>query len=313
MSKILVLAGGLSLEREVSLKSGQRVISALKKTKHEAVLYDTDANLIPMLRQVQPDIIFPVVHGGAGEDGTLQQLLELSNIPFIGSSSDGARVAFDKTVAKSIMKTQGIQTPRSVTLPRSSFRDLGASLLTSEIISRLGLPLCVKPRLGGSAFGVSKVTEARELSTALIDCFSYGDDVLIEEWITGTEVSVGIVDIPWQDLVVLPPVEIEADSEFYDYQARYTAGTTEFYIPARLDQSLLTKCETVATQAHRLFGLRHISRADLMIDASGEIYLLETTVSPGFTDTSTFPLALAATGMEFADLCVNLIEASLKA
>jgi D-alanine-D-alanine ligase len=306
LGHVIVLAGGLSPEREVSLHSGRRVRDALAETGVDAVLADADAALVPGILADPPGAVFPVIHGSSGEDGAIGEVLELLGVPYVGSRPSACRIAFDKPTAKTLVSATGVATPDSVTLPRETFHDLGAAAVIDLIVGRLGLPLFVKPARGGSAFGASAVRSAADLPTAVVGCFAYGDAALIERLITGTEVAVAVVDLD-DGPRALPAVEIVAPGGTYDYAARYTAGRTEFFVPARLPGDAAETASAAAAAAHSALGLRDLSRTDLIVDESGEAYFLEVNVSPGMTATSTLPLALAAAGHDFGETCAALL------
>ncbi len=305
LNRVLVLAGGLSPERDVSLHSGHQVADALRDVGVEVEVRDVDGGLLSCLTADMPDVVFPVLHGVSGEDGTLQEVLQMARVPYVGPPPQAARLAFDKPIAKTLLDRAGLRTPGSVTLPRQAFHDLGAAALATRLVARVGLPLCVKPRSGGSAFGVTCVRDAAELSAALMACFGYHDDALVERWIDGVEIAVGVVELDGGP-VALPAVEIVPDSGFYDYTARYTAGATEFFCPARLSAEAAAEAAAAAITAHRVLGLRDLSRTDIIVDTHGSSHVLETNVAPGMTETSTFPLALRAAGHDFGLVCRDL-------
>jgi D-alanine-D-alanine ligase len=305
VERVLVLAGGLSPERDVSLRSGQRVSEALRRIGVDVEVRDVGADLLPVLSADPEAVVFPVLHGISGEDGTLREVLALAGVPYVGATPQACRLAFDKPVAKALFGRAGLRTPPSVTLPRQVFHDLGAGALSELVLRRLGLPVFVKPRVGGSAFGVTCVQTADKLAEALMACFGYHDTALVERAITGTEVTVAVVDLA-DGPVALPVVEIVPDSGVYDYSARYTAGATEFFCPARLDDATARAAAGAAVAAHRALGLRDLSRTDMIVDGDGRAYLLETNVAPGMTQTSTFPLALEAAGLDFGVVCRDL-------
>ena len=205
------------------------------------------------------------------------------------------RVAFDKPVAKTVLESAGLQVPDGVALPHETFRELGAALVLEAIVERLGLPLVVKPSRGGSALGVSVVRDAHDLPSAMVGRFSYGDTALVERFVDGTEIAVSVVERGGQ-AVALPAVEIVPDGGIYDYAARYTAGTTEFFVPARLTDAVSTAVAEAAVRAHVALGLRDLSRADLVVDADGIPWLLEVNVAPGMTETSLLPQSAEAAG-----------------
>lgn len=307
LGHVLVLAGGLSYEREVSLRSGRRVSEVLRAAGIDVEARDTDASLVPSILADPPDAVFVALHGGAGEDGAIRSVLELLNVPYVGAGPDACRVAFDKPTAKAVVRSVGLHTPASVTLPKETFHDLGATVVLGRIVDQLGLPLFVKPARGGSALGGSIVRTAEELPAAMVGCFAYGDTALIERYIEGIEVAVSVVDLG-DGPVALPAVEIVPDEGVYDYAARYTAGHTEFFAPARLSSEAAAACAATAVNAHTALGLRDVSRTDLIVDASGRPYFLEVNVAPGMTETSLLPMAAEAAGRDLGDLCRVLLQ-----
>jgi D-alanine-D-alanine ligase len=306
LGHVLVLAGGLSPEREVSLRSGDRVRDALREAGVDADAVDADAALIPMLASDPPTAVFPAIHGTSGEDGAIREVLGLLGVPYVGSTADACRLAFDKPVAKALVAAAGLVTPESVTLPRETFHDLGAAAVLERIVAKLGLPLFVKPARGGSALGAAPVRTAGELPAAMVSCFAYGDTALIERFAQGTEISVGVIDLG-DGPQPLPAVEIVPAGGWFDYAARYTAGRTEYYAPARLSEATARAVAATAVTAHNALGLRDLSRSDLIVTPSGEVLFLEVNVAPGMTDTSMLPMALEAAGQDFGVVCRELL------
>jgi D-alanine-D-alanine ligase len=307
--RVLVLAGGLSHEREVSLRSGRRVAEALRDAGCRVNERDVDAGLLGSLRAEPVDVVWPLLHGATGEDGAVRDVLELLGVAYVGSEPAACRTAWDKPVAKAVARTAGLRTPESVALPHGTFRELGAQGVLAAIVDRLGLPLVVKPARGGSALGVSVVRAAADLPRAMVDCFAYGDVALVERCVEGVEVAVSVVDTG-SGPVVLPAVEIVADGGVYDYDARYVAGATEFFAPARLTAPVAQAVADAALRAHTAFGLRHLSRTDLIIDRDGQPWFLEVNVAPGMTETSLLPQAADAAGEDHGALYRRLIEAA---
>ena len=309
---VLVLSGGLSAERDVSLRSGRRVAEALRAARPdwEVLEHDVDARLLDLLRDHRPDCIVPLLHGAAGEDGALRDLLQSLGIPFVGSTAAASRLAFDKPVTKELVAQAGVRTPECVAMPQSTFRELGATGVLSAVVERLGLPLVVKPTRGGSSLGTSIVHTATDLPAAMVGAFAYGDVVLMEQFIDGTEVAIGVFERD-DDLLALSAVEIVPPGELYDYAARYTAGTTEFFCPARLEDEVAEQAQAVALNVHLLLGLRDWSRTDLIIDAEGQPWFLEVNVAPGMTETSLFPQALVAAEEPLGDLMADLVQAAV--
>lgn len=311
LGRVLVLAGGLSHERDISLRSGRRVAEALRALDVDVTQRDADAELVTALHRAhpadRPDVVFPLLHGVQGEDGAIQEVLALAGVPFVGSQPWACRLSFDKPVAKSIVERSGIATPASVVLPQATFRELGATVLLEEIVASIGLPLVVKPARGGSAMGTTIVRKVDHLPGAMVECFAYGEAALIEQWIDGTEVAVSVLDTG-SGPSALPAVEIVPESGSYDYHARYTAGTTQFYVPARLDADTAARAASAAVTAHTALGLRDLSRTDLIADVDGRIWCLDVNVAPGMTETSLLPQAIHAAGLDLGYIAADLIH-----
>ena len=303
----LVLAGGLSHERDVSLRSGRRCADALRHAGHEVEVRDADSSLLAALSEQSYRAVLIALHGGAGEDGALREVLDLVEVPYVGSTPTACRAAWDKPTAKAIAARAGIATPESVTLPHATFRELGASALLDRIVTHLGLPVMVKPARGGSALGTTAVDKAGELPPAMVQCFSYGEAALVERFVTGTELAVTVLDGP-DGARALPAVEVVPVSGVYDYAARYTAGHTEYFTPARLSSSVAAEVARVAVAAHEALGLRDLSRVDVVVDSAGVVQLLEVNVAPGMTETSLLPMAVEADGLELGTVLAELLE-----
>lgn len=303
--RVLVLAGGLSHERDVSLRSGRRVAEALRGQGFDVELSDADAGLLDRLPGV--DVVFPVLHGAAGEDGGVRAVLDLAGVAYVGSGPVASRVAHDKSTAKAVVSRDGVRVPPSVALAHATFRELGAGRLLAALVERIGLPLVVKPGSGGSALGVSVVRSADALPAAMVTAFAYGETVLVERFVVGTELAVSVVDTGAGPRA-LPAVEIVPVGGVYDYAARYTAGMTEFFVPARLEPSVAAAAGQAALTAHRALDLRDLSRTDLVVDADGTPWFLEVNVAPGMTETSLLPQAAAATGHDVGALYAQLVE-----
>ena len=298
---VAVVAGGISLEREISLRSGHRVANALQDAGHQVRTLDLDGHLVDHLITDRPDVVFLAVHGAAGEDGTVQSLLEVLELPYTGPDVLASSLAWNKPIAQGLYRRAGLDVPPGVTLSQQAFRELGAAAMLDRVADELGSDLVVKPATGGSSLGISFVDDVAGLPQAVLSAFSYADAVLVERRIDGVEVAVSVVDGE-----PLPAVEIEAPDGVYDFQARYTAGTTTFHAPARLDEDVLQACSAAAVEGFRAIGARHVSRADLMVDGDGTAWVLELDTCPGLTDTSLLPLAAEAAGMTFTELCTRL-------
>jgi D-alanine-D-alanine ligase len=309
--RVLILAGGLSHERDVSLRSGRRVADALRDAGCDVTISDVDDQLLETVVAGRIDIVWPLLHGASGEDGAVRDVLELVGVPYLGATPAACRLSWDKSVAKGVVREANLRTPDFVALPHGIFRELGAPRVLRAIVDRLELPLVVKPARGGSGLGASAVRTAESLPQAMIDCFAYGDVALVEKHVTGVEVAVTVIDTG-DGPTALPPVEIVPDSDLYDYDARYTAGATEFFCPARLTDSALESVKSMALAAHQAFGLRHLSRTDVIVDATGEPWFLEVNVAPGMTETSLVPMAIEAAGLRPANVYRELIEKVLE-
>lgn len=311
LSRVLILAGGISHERDISLRSGRRVADSLSEHGIEVELRDPDAALIDYLVQSPPDVVWPALHGASGEDGSLRGLLEFLNVPYVGSRPDESRLAWDKPTAKFLIARAGLNTPHSVTLTREAFRELGAASVLRTISAELPIPVVVKPTQGGSAQGVTIVEDEAELPKAMVHAYTYCDAALIEQKITGTEIAIGIIDTG-DGPVALPAVEIEPVSGTYGFEARYNAGETNFYTPARIPAAAAARAAEEALGAHRALGLRHISRIDMIVDGAGTPWFLEASTMPGLTETSLFPLALEAAGHDVGWVYAALAESAIK-
>ncbi len=304
---VVVLAGGLSHERDVSLRSGRRVSQALRSQGLDVLESDLDSALVPRLAELGRCVVFPVLHGEAGEDGALREVLALLGVPFVGSVGPASRVAFDKSIATTVAAEAGLRTPAQVALPHEIFRELGAAALVAALGDQIGFPMMVKPSRGGSALGCSKVSDATQLPAAMVGAYAYGAVAVVEEFVEGTEVTVAVVD-RGAGPTALPAVEIRPDSGVYDYTARYTAGATRFLCPAELAPEVATRVADLALRVHDELGLRDLSRTDLIIDADGEPVFLEVNVAPGMTETSAVPLAIEAAGWSLGKMCADLVR-----
>jgi len=311
MPTVAVLAGGLSHERDVSLRSGRRLSAALREQGLTVEEWDTDSGLLARLRSERPDAAVVALHGGQGENGSVQAVLEMMRVPYVGTSSHSCRRSWDKPTAKALLSSAGYATPDWVVLPHSTFRELGAQGVLDAIVDHLGLPLILKPDQGGSALGAQVVRDASELPAAMVGCFAYGDTVLAERLVEGVEVAVAVIERDGEP-EALPAVEIVPESGVYDYTSRYTAGLTDFFAPARLPEESAKAVGELAVAAHRLLGLRDISRTDAIVTPDGGVHFLEVNSSPGLTETSTVPMAIEAAGTSlgavFADLITRAIS-----
>jgi len=303
--KIAVLMGGRSAEREVSLNTGEQVAGALSSLGHAVETIDTgDPGFIVSLQHGAFDAAFICLHGRYGEDGTVQGLLELLDIPYVGSGVLASALAMDKVMSKHFFLLAEIPTPEYVVLHADEPYDL------EGIVRAVGPKSVVKPANEGSAIGVSIVHEPAELPAAIEAAFAYDTHVLIERFIPGVEVTVGVLGN--RELVALPTLEIVPEHEFYDYESKYVPGMSRHIIPARVSDQIAQECQRVSVEAHRVLGCRGLSRADTIVSEDGTVYLLEVNTIPGMTSTSLLPDAARAAGIEFPQLCEHLVELALE-
>jgi D-alanine--D-alanine ligase len=301
--KIVVLMGGPSAETEVSLNTGKAILAALKEKGYNAEGMELDPHhLVGQLQESHCDIVFNAVHGKFGEDGVLQGVLEMIGMPYTGSGVLASAVTMDKVVSKNIFMARGISTPRS----QSYIKEDQKRDLIKEIMQEFSLPVVVKSAAQGSSIGVSIVTKQENLQQALATAFEYSNDVLIEEFIKGRELTVAVWGNP-ADKQALPIIEIVPHSGTYDYQSKYTKGATEYIVPAKLDAELTKSVQELAVRTFAAAGCSGIARVDLMLDKDNIPYVLEVNSVPGMTATSLVPKAAQALGIEFPDLCEKLL------
>jgi D-alanine-D-alanine ligase len=308
--RVLILAGGMSYEHEISLKSGRRAVSALHRQGMVCETRDLDSELLPSLAAFPPDVVLPLVHGSPGEDGSLRSVLELSNLPFVGTPALGARRAWHKATAKDLLRSAGLPTPDWTTLPRQSFSDFGARTLLDRITTKMGLPLVVKPNSGGSGLGVHVVRKEDDFPSAMMGCFSYSDEALVESFAEGRDIAVGVIDLG-DGPQALPAVEIAPLDGVYDFAARYNPGATRWTVPAELDEQTAARVADTAVAVHEALGLRDMSRIDVMVDDAGGIQVLEANVAPGMTETSLLPMAIEAAGMDFGQTLAEMVRLAI--
>jgi D-alanine-D-alanine ligase len=305
--KVAVLKGGRSLERGVSLRSAARVEDALERLGHEVVPIDAGGELVKRLTAGRPEAAFVAMHGPGGEDGTVQELLEILGIPFTGPGVAACARCMDKILAKHELRDAGVPTPDWFAFNETAFRELGAADALGELEERLGFPLVVKPSRGGSALGVKFAASWFEVPEALVSAFSYDDKVLLERFVEGRELAVSVVGSE-----PLPVVEaIPSDGDRYDFEARYEIGRTEFVCPAKLGDEEADAVTSAALAAYQALGCSGFSRVDLILTAAGP-QVLEGNAIPGLTDTSLLPQAAEAAGMSFEQLVERILELALE-
>jgi D-alanine-D-alanine ligase len=307
VSTVAVLKGGRSLERQVSLQSGARVEDALERLGHDVEGIDVGHDLVQRLRVLAPDVCFLALHGRDGEDGTVQELLEILGLPYTGSGVSACIRCTDKVLAKHHFLDAGLPTPDFFAFTETAFKQLGAAEALGEIEERLGFPIVVKPADQGSALGLRIARSAAEVPNALVAALSYASKVLLERHVAGRDLAVSVLDGE-----ALPVVEAVPEGDVYDFDARYEIGRTSFVCPAELPGAVTAEAQALAVRVHELLGCRDVSRIDLLCDADGGLHVLEANVVPGLTETSLLPLAADAAGIGFDDLVARLVERALE-
>lgn len=304
---LALIAGGISSEREVSLNSGDQVYAALDKEKYEIRRYDPKTDLKQLVAEADDiEAALIILHGPYGEDGTIQGLLDLLDIPYQGAGVLGSALAMNKLVTKQLYASAGLPTAAHVIVNARETVDHG------DVVARLGLPVVIKPVEAGSSVGMTIVQSDADLEPALATAFEHGDTVIVEAYKKGIEITAGVLGNA--DLTALPLIEIVPgkDHSFFDYTAKYTAGETEEICPARISQALTEKAQAYAMAAHRALQLGGYSRTDMIL-VEDEFFLLETNTIPGMTATSLFPQAAAEAGLPFGKLLDRLIELGIEA
>ena len=307
-----MLRGGWSLERSVSLRSGARVEAALRLLGHDPIGLDLDRELPHILLEDGYEVAVIALHGAGGEDGTIQELLELVGLPYTGSGPAACAMAFTKPLAKRLWRAQGLPTPPAFTVSADAVRELRLVDVLPAVVEAVGLPLVAKPARGGSALGVRFARSAEEIAPALLAALSHDREALLERFVDGRDLSVAVVERDGA-AEVLPVVEAtpREGRDFYDFEARYTPGATVFEAPADLPADLGDEAQRIALAAYAALGCRGPARVDLMLGDEG-LQLLELNVVPGMTETSLLPLAAEAAGMTVADVLADAMAAALR-
>jgi D-alanine-D-alanine ligase len=296
--RIAVLMGGQSGERDISIRSGQAVCSALLRKGYDAIALDMDSEVGVRLRDVQAEIAFIALHGPGGEDGTIQGLLETLRVPYTGSGVEACALAMDKVVTKAVLTYHGIPVPKGLVRTKSERH--------TALPRGYGVPVVVKPVNQGSTLGISIVRRSRDLRAAVEHSLQYGPTVLIEEYIEGRELTAGILNDR-----ALPIVEVVAPGGFYDYAAKYTPGASVYKVPAPISQRHTKVLQTLALQAHRCLGCRGASRVDFRLDPRGRPYVLELNTIPGMTETSLLPMAAKAARISYETLVEGILQSAI--
>jgi D-alanine-D-alanine ligase len=307
--KVAVLKGGDSLERLVSLRSGARVEDALDRLGHDVVPIDVGPDLVDRLTAERPDVAFVALHGRGGEDGTVQELLELLGIPYTASGPSACIRCMDKVIAKHALRDAGVPTPDFYAFSQAAFEELGAARALPAIEERLDFPVVVKPAGQGSALGIKFARSAADVPGAIVAAFSYDTKVVLERHVAGRDLAVSVLEGP-DGPEALPVVEaVPREEDFYDFEARYEIGRTDFICPAQLPGDVAARASELALETYRVLGCYGFARVDLMLDdASGELTVLEANVIPGLTETSLLPLAAEAAGIGFEALIARVLE-----
>jgi len=312
VSRVAVLAGGSSFERQVSLRSGARVEDALERLGHEVVAIDVGRDLVGRLRAAAPDVAFVAMHGAGGEDGTVQELLEILGLPYTGSGVPACARAMDKVATKHLLLEHDVPTPPFFAFNQTAFRELGAADALPAIEQRLAFPIVVKPSSQGSALGIKFARTAADVPAALVAAFSYDHKVLLERFVDGRDLAVSVLEGP-DGPEALPVVEaVPRDGDLYDFQARYEIGRTDFICPAELPQAVADRARELALRTYELLGCFGFGRVDLLVDGDGELHVLEANPIPGLTETSLMPQAAEAAGIGFDELVGRILASAFE-
>lgn len=302
---VAVVMGGPSAEREVSLNTGAAIANALREYGYTNVVeIDLDPrNFGKQLAESKAEVVFNAVHGLYGEDGRLQTLLEIREMPYTGSGMIASVSCMDKVITKRMLRDAGISTPACLIVNKKE------SGIKEKIMQRFSLPVVIKPASQGSSIGVKIVKEENQLDEALANAFKYSRDILVEEFISGKELTVSMMQKDGE-VVALPVIHIAPHSGMYDYHSKYTKGATEYICPADLDEETTKKVQEISKQAYEVLGCSGVARADVMLDEEGNGYVLEINTVPGMTATSLVPKAAAAAGISFPELCNIILQSA---
>jgi D-alanine-D-alanine ligase len=299
--------GGRSAERDVSLLSGEQIYQALIEKGYDAGKIDVDENVVENLKKAAADVVFIGLHGRFGEDGTIQGLLEILDNPYTGSGVMASAIAMNKVMTKRVIESAGVPTPPFLVLISSN--DFSIENVKEEIAKKIGYPAVVKPACEGSTIGISIVKSENEVAAAIELAFSYDKEVVVEKFIEGTEISVGVLG---NDPVALPTLEIVTETDFYDYETKYTAGLSRHIIPARISEEERERAQQAAIAAHQALNCRGYSRVDVIVDENGTPHVLEINTLPGMTKLSLYPDSAKAAGYEFPELIAKIVELALE-
>ena len=308
--RIAVVCGGVSTEREVSLRSGEAVYNALCRYGFEnVILFDLKQDNIMQLLAEKPDICFLALHGKGGEDGCIQGLLELAQIPYTGPGVEASAVCMNKILTKQVLEAAGLPTAKFAVLQKEDAGDL--EQVADMLVEKVGLPMVVKSPCQGSSIGVIMVKERAEMPEAIREIFSLGDRLLAEQFLRGTEITLPILGN--EEVTVLPDIEITSEREFYDYTAKYTSGLCHHIVPARISEADRKKAQEIGRKAYKVLGCRGLSRIDFIIDEKQGPMVIEVNTLPGMTEMSLFPDSARAAGISFENLVAKIVELGLEA
>jgi D-alanine-D-alanine ligase len=299
------------MERDVSIITGRRVAHALERLGHEVHSLDVEESTTERLMEIEPDAAFICLHGVGGEDGTVQALLETLGIPYTGSGPLSSIRCMDKDYAKRALRAAGIPTPPFRTFLRRAMHEMGAAAALSPAAEAIGYPLVVKPAREGSGLGLTRVEEPEALLEAVYEAFGYDGKILLERWVTGTEITAPILEPAGSEPRVLNLVEVRPRGGSYDFEAKYTPGATDFAIPAEIPEEAAVYAEETALRSYRTLACYGFARVDMVLE-DGTPWVLDAKTIPGFTETSTLPLAAEAVGISFEKLVETILDAALQ-
>lgn len=309
MTRVLVIMGGMSEEREVSLRSGKAVAKALKQSGYIVDTLDFNRDTLLQIKNIAPDVVFNALHGKYGEDGAVQGYLDLLGIPYTGSGMESSVIGMNKVLTKKLLTLGNIPTAEYMIINKSDF-EKNKEALTAEVVVQLGLPLVIKAAAQGSSIGTFVVKSWDKVGRSIEEACRYGCDVIAEKFIDGIELTASVIgnDEPQ----VLPLIEITSENEFYDYESKYTPGMCHHIIPARVARDIAARVEEIARDVYTNFGCSGFARVDFIVDRKGNPYVLEINTVPGMTEMSLVPDAARAAGIEFEELVDKIVQFALK-
>lgn len=308
---VLVVCGGTSSERAISLRSGRAVLDALADYGYtNAALFDLRADNMAEILGAYPDAVFLTLHGKGGEDGCIQGFLELAGIPYTGSGVEASAVCMNKILTKQVLESMGLPTAAFTVIRRERMEKEGVRAIAKELTERIGLPMVLKAPCEGSSIGVLIVRDERELLRAIPEIFNYDDRLLAEEFLTGTEITLPILGN--KELMVLPDIEITSEREFYDYTAKYTQGMCKHIIPARISEEARARVREIGKAAYSVLNCRGLARIDFIVDEKKGPMIIEVNTIPGMTEMSLFPDSARAMGISFPELCHHILSLCLE-